>query len=121
MKTLVYLLLISMSLFAISCKKKDSIDKNSLGGTTWTVETNNDNYITLKFLDGRNIDLSGRADGDKVTGTGSYTYTSPSISVTLDLEDDTFKGSGTVAGSKMTLTLKSVTYNVTETLIFTKE
>lgn len=132
MKTLTYFLLISMFLFAISCSKKDSIDKNSLNGTTWTYKTNNDNYVTLKFTSKNSMSIVGKADGDRVTGDGTYNYDSPDISMNFEIVDidgdiETYKGIGTVIGNEMTVdfdftyVFEGTTYKEEATVVFRKD
>lgn len=107
MKNFTYFLLIGISLFAISCSKKDSVEKNSLAGTSWTLRANTSNYLTLKFLDETDVKIiESWGASEKYTYEGSYTYNKPNVRISY-YDDDyelEVKVKGEVSGDKMTVT-----------------
>ncbi|MBS5798115.1 MAG: hypothetical protein KH100_15825 [Dysgonomonas mossii] len=105
-----FLLLLVFPFVLGSCSKDD--DKQSLNGTTWEANENEDGYIyksTVKFYEST---YSGSGyeeyNGNKheFSGTGTYTYDHPDV---IFIEDgETYKGK--ISGNKMTVGEDNIVY-----------
>ncbi len=95
-----------LSVFIISCSKKDAIDdRNELVGTSWTQKGTGSDFLTIRFSDKENARLVARADGDNLDIPGTYVYNKPNISVRFEDEDSGLDMSGKVNGNALQLSL----------------
>ena len=88
------------SMLANSCNKF-SIDTDELSNTTWT-GTSNDGYpmtLYLMFLSNHAVSLGTE---EKML-SGTYSFDSPNVIVSVELDGETGKLGGVVAGNVMTL------------------
>lgn len=93
-----------VALLFVSCSKKDSVSKNELYGTRWSLRHDADNFLTLNFADNTNVVLSGKSDGEASYYKGTYMYSKPNVSVKITEDGETINMNGTVTGNVMSLT-----------------